>query len=220
MIKVAIVEDISRLAEMLSEKLQLSGSIQVEWIARNGKDAIAQLGKNSAVDVLLMDIKMPILNGIEATREICRKWPQVKVVMSTVFDDEENIFASILAGACGYLLKDESPESLHQYMEEVMQGGAPMSPGIASKTLQLLRSGKPSRTITQDYGISAREREILEHLSGGCTYEQIAEKLFISFGTVRKHIENIYRKLQVNNKMEAVQKAGENNLLNNPKGGR
>ncbi len=213
MIKVAITEDVQLVAELLRDNLTSAG-IQVVWLARNGSEAIDMLNKNAAIDVLLMDINMPEMNGIEATKIISQKWNHIKIVMSTVHDDEENIFSAILAGACGYLVKDKSPENWKDAILEALDGGAPMSAGIAKKVLQLLRHGKPAaQTDVENFGITAREKEILENLVMGSTYEQIASSLFISRGTVRKHIEKIYRKLSVKNKIEAIQKAQINKIV-------
>lgn len=214
MIRVGIAEDVQLVAEMMKDNLMLSENIEVVWHATNGHEAIAYLNESNSIDVLLMDINMPLMTGIEAAREISSKWSHIKIVMSTVHDDEENIFNAILAGACGYLVKDKSPEQWSEVIEEAMEGGAPMSAGIAQKVLQLLRSGEPSRVAEKEnFGITAREKEILEYLVKGATYEQIATSLFISTGTVRKHIEKIYRKLRVNNKFEAVEKARNNKIV-------
>lgn len=214
MIRVGIVEDINFMAEMLKDNLALNDNIKVVWHAFDGEEAIGILKRNSEIDVLLMDINMPKLNGIEATKIINKEWPFIKIVMSTVHDDEENIFSAILAGACGYLLKDKSYQSWQEAVSEAINGGAPMSAGIAKKVLQLLRHGKPSlQAEVEDFGITLREREILENLVLGYTYDQVATTLYISKGTVRKHIEKIYRKLSVNNKTEAIQKAQQNKIV-------
>lgn len=214
MIRVGIVEDVAFMAEMLKDNLALNEQITVVWHAHNGEETIEILSQNSDIDVLLMDINMPKMNGIEATKIISTKWPAIKIVMSTVHDDEENIFSAILAGACGYLVKDKSYESWQESVLEAADGGAPMSVGIAKKVLQLLRHGKPVlQAEVEDFGITIREREILENLVLGFTYDQIATTLFISRGTVRKHIEKIYRKLRVNNKIEAIQKAQQNKIV-------
>ena len=135
--------------------------------------------------------------------------------MSTVFDDEHYIFDAIMAGASGYLMKEEPPAKIHRSIYEALEGGAPMSPAIARKSLEIMRKGKPSeeKTPSEDYNLTNRETEMLEHLAKGLSYEQIADNLFISYGTVRKHIENVYKKLKVHNKVEAVQKAQGEGLI-------
>jgi DNA-binding NarL/FixJ family response regulator len=216
MIKIALVEDIPSLAKAMANKLSLSEDMRLKFTASNGKELIQQLEKNHAIDVILMDIKMPEMDGIEATKIIHQRWPQIKVLMCTVFDDDEHIFNAILAGAHGYILKDEPPAHLFRSIFECMEGGAPMSPIIAKKSLQLLRSNAqyhPTRFDGEDFNLTQRELEILEQLAKGHTYKSIAENLFISSGTVRKHIEHIYRKLQVKNKVEAISIAEKNRLI-------
>ena len=215
MTRIAFAEDISSLAQAMKAKLELNKELQLKHVAANGKELLLQLEQDHNVDVILMDIKMPEMDGIQATAYIHNRWPQIKVIMCTVFDDDEHIFQAILAGASGYLMKDESPVSLFKAIEECLSGGAPMSPLIARRSLEMLRKGAPQVTASEkdDYNLSKREIEILEQLSKGLTYTVIADNLFISPGTVRKHIENIYRKLQVNNKVEAVKKASDNRLV-------
>lgn len=162
-----------------------------------------------------MDIEMPVLNGIETTELVKQKYPHIKIIMLTVFDNDENIFNAIKAGADGYLLKEVNPKELNAGMVETLNGGAAMNPSIALKTLKLLRN--PIQIQNQkdkdDITLTARETEVLEHLSKGLSYNAIADNLILSTGTIRKHIENIYKKLQVHNKLEAVQKAKKNNLI-------
>jgi DNA-binding NarL/FixJ family response regulator len=192
---------------MLRDHLELVPDFRVTGVAVNGQALLDQLSASPTLpDIVLMDIQMPVLDGIGATEALKAKHPQVKVVMATVFDDEEHIFNAILAGADGYLLKDEAPEVLHRALQEVMSGGAPMSPAIARKSLAMLRRA-PVQPQASDQAteLSERELEILEQLSKGLRYDQVADNLNISTGTVRKHIENIYRKLQVHNKTAAVE---------------
>jgi DNA-binding NarL/FixJ family response regulator len=215
MIRVAIAEDINRIAETMKQKILLSPDFSIEYMATNGKEIIQYLQKDHAIDVIIMDINMPEMDGIEATAFISQRWPNIKIIMSTVFDDEQNIFNAIVAGASGYLLKDETPQKIHRSIFEAMDGGAPMNQLIARKALTLIKTGKPEiqKSEQVDYGLSDRETEVLEHLSKGLSYEQIADNLFISYGTVRKHVENIYRKLRVNNRTEAIDKAKKGVVL-------
>lgn len=215
MIQVAIVEDISRIAETLKAKIALSTDFAVKHISQNGEIIIQKLEENHNVDVIIMDINMPQMNGIDATRIISHRWPQIKIVMSSVFDDEQNLFDAMLAGASGYLLKDEPPQKIHRAIFEALEGGMPMSAMIAKKALQLIRRSAPSQNVadTVDYQLTERETEVLEQLSKGLSYEQIADNLFISYGTVRKHVENIYRKLGVNNRTGAIDKAQKGGIL-------
>lgn len=135
--------------------------------------------------------------------------------MLTVFDNDENIFNAIKAGADGYLLKEVNPKDLHQGILDTMNGGATMTPSIAMKTLKLFRNPIDFESVgdCDDIKLTAREVEVLEQLSKGLKYNAIAENLFLSIGTIRKHVENIYAKLQVHNKLEAIQKAKNNNLI-------
>ena len=215
-IKIAFAEDNDFLAKSLTEKLKLfSDQFSLTYRARNGAEMIEYLNSNNVAQVILMDIEMPIMDGITATEKISKNFPDVKIIMLTVFDDDEKIFNAIKAGANGYLLKDESVDKIVEGINVVLQGGAPMSATIAAKTLQLLKRSdlQTPKSEDEDFNLSKREIEILEKLKLGLDYHQTAEKLFISPFTVRKHIENIYRKLQVNNKMQAVQKATAHNIV-------
>ena len=157
---------------------------------------------------------MPVLNGIETTLAVKQKYPQIKIIMLTVFDNDENIFNAIKAGADGYLLKDVNPHELFNGIVDTLNGGAAMNPSIALKTLKLLRNPVDFKDISkEEINLTNREVEVLEQLSKGLSYKVIADNLFLSPSTVRKHIENIYSKLQVHSKLEAVQKARRNNLI-------
>ncbi len=217
MITIALAEDNDFLAKSIKEKLSFfSEDVKILFRAKNGKELISNLQNFTGVQVVLMDIEMPVLDGISATQEVNEKFPEIKVIMLTVFDDDEKIFNAIRAGAMGYLLKEESPEKIVESIKEVTEGGAPMSATIASKTLQLLRNpiSLNDKVSNQDFNLSSREIEVLEYLKKGYDYNKTAESLFISPFTVRKHIENIYRKLQVHNKIEAVQKAISHKIIN------
>jgi len=216
MIKIAIAEDNTFLAEAVKEKISFFDDLKFKFRGANGNDFIGKLTQNHNVDVILMDIQMPEMDGIQATEFIKKNYPQIKILMLTVFDDDEHIFKAIQAGADGYLLKETSPDELYKAIKDVLDGGAAMTPSIALKTLNILRA--PER-VTQDLvqkeeiSLSKRETEILQQLSKGLNYQKIAENLIISPSTVRKHIENTYKKLQVHNKMEAVQKGIKHNLI-------
>ena len=215
-IRIALAEDKLFLAEAIRQKIGLfPDDLEFRFHATDGHALLARLSEHAGVDAILMDIEMPGMDGIAATAEVSRRFPHIKVIMFTVFDDEQRIFQAIQAGAMGYLLKDESPGTLRDAIVAIMAGGAPMSPSIAAKSLQLLRD--PARAATpasgEEFALTPREVEVLEQLSQGLEYREIAGNLFISPATVRKHIENIYRKLQVNNKMRAVKKASRHGLI-------
>ncbi len=215
MVKILIVEDNFFLQKALEEKLSNFSDIVIKDTAQNGEEAIAILEKNHVVDLILMDIEMPVMNGIKATEIIKSKYPQIKIVMITVFDNDDNVFNAIKAGADGYLLKETKAEKIHQAIQETLAGGAVMSPSIALKTLQLLKNPRvfESSEATEIVELTTREIEVLEQLSKGLKNREIAENLFLSFFTVKKHIENIYRKLQAHNRIEMLQKAKQNKLL-------
>ncbi|MEZ4839021.1 response regulator [Flavobacterium sp.] len=214
-IKLAIIDDNSFLIKAIREKLSFFDDIQIKFSALNGAELLTKLDENHNLDVLLMDIEMPVLNGIEATAIVKQKYPQIKVIMLTAFDNDENIFNAIKAGADGYLLKEVNPTDLYQGITETLNGGAAMNPSIALKTLKLLRDpiDFDAKTEEEEIKLSTREIEVLEQLSKGLNYNQIADNLILSPSTVRKHIENIYTKLQVHNKLEAIQKAKSNKLI-------
>ena len=216
-LRIGLAEDDPHLAKAIGQKVGLfPNDFELVLTATNGEELLDRLGEHAGVDVILMDIEMPVLDGIAATAKVCRQYPHVKVIMFTVFDDEQRIFQAIQGGAMGYLLKDEPAATIRDSIIDIANGGAPMSRSIASRALKLLRD--PSRveisaTAGEDCSLTPRETEVLEQLSEGLDYKEIAANLFISPPTVRKHIENIYRKLQVNNKMQAVRKATRNRLI-------
>jgi DNA-binding NarL/FixJ family response regulator len=211
--RLAVAEDNPNLVRSILEKLSLFENIEVLWVASDGREVLEKI-TNAQPEVILMDINMPRMDGVEATRKLKEQYPKTIVIMLTVFDENDKIFNSILAGANGYLLKDEKPAKLIQAIEEALEGGAPMSPVIAAKSLQLIRKVHDVPKSEVDFGLTGRETEILELIAEGRSYQEIANQLFISPKTVRKHIENIYKKLQVHNKVEAVQLALKHGLLN------
>ena len=215
MLKIVIVDDNVFLQKAIKEKVNFFPDTKVKFTAENGKDLLEKLNEDHNVDVILMDIEMPVMDGIEATQEVKNRYPHIKIIMLTVFDNDENIFNSIKAGADGYLLKEVNPKDLLNAVTETISGGAGMTPSIAMKTLRLLRNPidfEKKRNLS-DITLSPREIEVLEQLSKGLKYAVIADNLFLSIGTIKKHIENIYTKLQVHNKLEAIQKAKDNNMI-------
>lgn len=216
MIKIAVAEDNGFLAKAVEEKISFFDDLKFKYRGANGNEFIGKLEQDHNVDVILMDIQMPEKDGIATTEYVKNKYPHIKILMLTVFDDDDNIFRSIQAGADGYLLKETNPTELYKAIKDVLEGGAAMTPSVALKTLNILRHPQKmtsDKVQVEEIKLSKRETEILEQLSKGLNYQQIAENLIISPSTVRKHIENIYKKLQVHNKMEAVQKAMKHNIL-------
>ncbi|UBZ13510.1 response regulator transcription factor [Flagellimonas marinaquae] len=215
-IKLAIVDDNTFLARAIKEKLSDFEDLDIKYMVYNGSELLSKLEKNHNLDLVLMDIEMPVLDGIETVGIVKQKYPHIKVLMLTVFDNDENIFNAIQAGADGYLLKEIEGHKLYNAITETIEGGAAMSPSIAVKTLKLLRYPEKQESLSvqeDDVSLSSREKEVLEQLAEGLSYTVIANNLFLSPSTVRKHIENIYKKLQVHNKLEAVQKARRQSLI-------
>lgn len=213
-ITIAIAEDKELSMRSCVEKLAAFPQLKIISKVYNGQSLIDTV-KESVPDLILMDIEMPVIDGITATSIIKQQHPEIKILILTTFDDDEKIFRAIMAGASGYILKEENAETLYRAIMDTMGGGASMSPGIALKALSLIRNPLNELTITpaEDFQLTRREIELLEQLKNGLSYEKIATNLFISYGTVRKHIENIYRKLKVTNKLEAIQKANKNRII-------
>lgn len=211
--RIAIVDDISQNRVSLSEKINYSGEVEVAIMARNGADFLEQLKsipQNQHPQLVLMDIDMPVMNGIETVRNCHNLYEHIKYIMLTVFDDDDKLFDAIQAGADGYLLKEERVDVILNAIKEVIEKqGAPMSPSIARKALKLLTGTRKEEADVQTT-LSDREMEILKGLVKGLDYKKIAEELFISPYTVRTHISNIYEKLHVRSKIQAVQLAIKN----------
>ena len=207
-VKIAIADDNTFLIKAVEEKLSFFEDLKVKFKALDGKQLLDKLEENHNIDIILMDIEMPVMNGKQ-------KYPHIKIIMLTVFDNDENIFNAIKAGADGYLLKEVNAGDLNTGIIDTLNGGAAMHPSIALKTLKLLRNPQSFEAIEnqEDIKLTKREVDVLEQLSKGLSYGAIADNLILSTGTIRKHIENIYRKLQVHNKLEAVEKARRNNLI-------
>lgn len=207
-IGIAIAEDHSRTLDVIIGKLKVYDDLKVVCVAENGQvllDLLRSCGDN--VHLVLTDIQMPALNGIETTALLKKEFPHIKVLALTIFDDDANVFEMILAGASGYLLKDIDAEGLYRSICEVMEGGGPMSPAVAFKVLEYVKSTSLLQTNAPEIEmLTKREREILEWIKTGMQNKEIAHQLNISPQTVRKHLENIYDKLHVNNRVEAIKK--------------
>jgi DNA-binding NarL/FixJ family response regulator len=167
-------------------------------------------------DIILMDINIPPVDGIQATQQIITAFPDSRIIIQTIFDEDEKVFAAICAGASGYLLKQDAPDKIVTAVRESMQGGAPMSPGIASKVLQLFKANAMQQlaaTSKGDYQLSPRETEILKWLVEGHSYKMIADVCDISYQTVKSHLKHIYHKMHVASMTEAVSKALRERLV-------
>jgi DNA-binding NarL/FixJ family response regulator len=214
MIFIAIVDDNKGIRNTLKTMLNQHPGYEVLFTAENGKDflqTMREVRKSVEPDIVLMDIDMPIMNGITAIEEAKLRNSKTKYLVLTIFDEDEKIFNAIKAGADGYLLKDEPVEKIIEAIDFLMKGeGAPMSPSIARKVLNLLsNTGQPSKKqekIPNDnvYNLTEREKEILNLLIGGLEYKEIAIQLDISPNTVRNNITKIYSKLHVSSRMQAA----------------
>lgn len=203
-LRLAIIEDNVPFREALEGILNATEEIRVVATLKDCGQ-IVPVFREASPQVVLMDIELKGSDsGIEGVKIVRNYFPEAKIIMFTVFEDEDRIFQSICAGASGYLLKKAPPDEIVKALVEVHEGGAPMTPSIARKALQLFRD--KMAPIAENDTLSAREREILLALSEGFTYQKIADKLFISISTVRTHICHIYEKLQVNSKVEAIRK--------------
>ncbi len=212
--KIAIVDDRPQNRISLSEKINYSGEVEVVMQARNGNDFLEQLKKltlNEHPQLVLMDIDMPGMNGIEAVRNCHNLYENIKYIMLTVFDDDDKLFDAIQAGADGYLLKEERVDVIVNAIKEVIEKqGAPMSPSIARKALNLLTRNKKEEHQGVETTLTDREMDILKGLVKGLDYKKIADELFLSPYTVRTHITHIYDKLHVSSKIQAVKLAMKN----------
>lgn len=218
-LRVGIVDDKSYLRQLLAERISQSPLASVALVAENGEDFLAKLKTMKAEErpvIVLMDLEMPVMNGIEAVCLAKEEFPEMEFLMLTVFDDDEKIFDALKAGASGYLLKDESFNSVLESMMQLLnEGGVPMSPRIARKALSMLRRAnipKPE-SAKAETNLTDRELEILELIVKGLNYQEIAAKLVISPNTVRKHIQNTYQKLHVTTKLAAVKVAMKKRLF-------
>ena len=203
-IKVIIFDDNNSLRDSITMLLQDTPDFTLAGSYSHCLDVTENI-KDTKPDVVIMDIDMPGMNGIEGVKLIHKNFPAVQVLMLTVFDDDEKVFAAIKAGAGGYILKNAEPENLLHAIFEVYNGGAPMTPGIARKVLQQFQIILPEEE--KDYHLSIREKEVLSLLVHGLSYKMIAGKLNITYDTVRAHMKKIYEKLHVASMTEAVAKA-------------
>lgn len=203
MISIGIVEDNRQIAEHLESILQSFDGFDVLFTANNGKILLEQL-QTIQPQLLIMDIQMPEMDGISAVKAVKEKYPELKIIMHSVLNNDDAIVESIFLGANGYILKSEKPQKLIEAIQDVMDGGAPLTPGVAQKLIKYLQFQPPPTEKKITYNLTERETEVLGMIAEGLSYKLIADRIFLSTKTVGKHIENIYTKLQVTNKMEAV----------------
>jgi len=204
-IRVAIFDDNTQLRESLFDLVDASEGFICAGAFPNCENVIQNV-KDTKPDVILMDIEMPVVSGIDAVILIKEKFPGVKILMQTIFEDDDKVFQSICNGAEGYILKNTVPEEILLSLKEIFEGGAPMTPAIATKVLRMFKNNLSAKR-DESFNLSIREKEILKYLVEGMSYKMIADACFITTETVGGHIKNIYKKLQVHSKGEAVAKA-------------
>ncbi len=210
MIKIMLYEDNPQLREGLTMLIDGSEGYQVLASFKNCNNVLSEV-EAFKPDVILMDIDMPGVNGIEGLKLIRQHNHEVKVLMLTVFDDNKNVFEALKSGANGYVLKKTPPAKLLEYILEAASGGAPMTSSIATQVLKMFSEVQVPQG--EDYNLSDREKEVLQHLVNGYSYKMIASDMFIAIDTVRSHIKKIYEKLHVNSKSEAVAKAFKDKII-------
>jgi DNA-binding NarL/FixJ family response regulator len=202
-IKVSIVEDDERIRESLAILINGTANLRCLSTHGSGEEALAQIGALQP-DVVLMDINLPKMSGIECVRQLKTRLPKLQVLMLTMYEDDEQVFQSLVAGASGYLLKRTPPAELIQAIEEIHAGASPMSGKIARTVVEYFQ--KLQGRGPEEEQLSPREREILDLLAKGYRYKEIADTLAVGFETVRSHLKNIYEKLHVHSRTEAVVK--------------
>lgn len=221
MIRIAIVDDKANNRAVIKDKLQRNNLFNLVLEATNGEDFLEKIKVINEAEkphIVLMDLEMPQVDGVTAIATASSMHPEIKFVVLTIFDDDDKVFRAIKAGACGYLLKEESGEVINEMLMNLWESGAgPISPSIAYKILQMVQQPPNTNTAAKEttdiFNLSDREKEILQLLSAGDDYKEIGSKLFISPNTVKKHTKNIYQKLHVNSKAQALRIAYTKGLI-------
>ncbi len=203
MIKIAIFEDNREQRDALSAVLNAAEGLGVVG-AYNSAHKVAEDVEACRPDLVLMDIDMPVVDGIKAVTILRARYQDLRIVMLTVIEDDDRIFAAIRAGADGYFLKQTDPDRLIQGIKEAIDGGAPMSPSIARRVLRMMEGRQAPAAKPDEFHLTAREQEILSLLVKGYTYKRIASELLLSYATVNRHVSNVYVKLRVHSVNEAV----------------
>lgn len=205
MINLMICEDVREVREGLRYILDLEDDISVSAVVSSGEELLKEVEEKGPPDIVLMDIGLSGISGIETTRQLSENFPDVKVLILTIFEEEEKILSAIQAGATGYILKNTRPGHLVDQIKALSSGGSPVSPGVAKVLLREFRKESPSPGC-EGYNLTPREKEIMQGIVQGYTYREIASNCNIAASTVKKHILHIYRKLNVNSKVEFIKK--------------
>jgi DNA-binding NarL/FixJ family response regulator len=212
LIRVAIFEDNKHLRETFELLLNHTDGFICTGAWPNCRDIITNLEVYPS-DIVLMDIEMPGMNGIEATKLVKEHFPTINILIQTVFFEDEHIFNAICAGASGYILKSTTPEGYIEALKDVQAGGSPMTPGIARRMLELFKNNLQPTTPAKDYNLTGQEKKVLQLLVEGKSYKLIAAELFVSVDTVKTHVSNTYAKLHVHSGTEAVSLALRDKLV-------
>jgi DNA-binding NarL/FixJ family response regulator len=202
---IAIIEDDEKVSQYLAEQIQLNIKVKDLRIFRDGETALQELTAQP-VEVGLFDVNLPGMTGIDCIQRLKMLHPKMQMIVLTVYDDADTIFQALAAGATGYLLKSTPSDKVVEAISEVLEGGSPISSQIARKVIDAFAAKGKGNKFFQE--LSRREQEILEQLRKGFRYKEIADQLFLSIDTVRTHIRNIYEKLQVNSRVDALKKTG------------
>jgi DNA-binding NarL/FixJ family response regulator len=205
MVKVGIVEDNVKIRNLIQRYLDMQDGISCRVAVDSVEEMLDYLKEKELPDILLMDIQLPGMSGIEGIGIIKQDYPEIDIIMLTVYHDSHKIFDSLKAGASGYLLKHTSLPEIKEAVEDLAKGGAPMSPQIARKVIQYFNTTQMKKKPESD--LTAREQDIVNGLVDGLSYKMIADRYDISIDTVRAHIRNIYKKLHVNSKAEVIAKS-------------
>lgn len=203
MVRVSVFEDNKHLRETFELLLNSTSGFTCSGAWPDCRNLVANL-ETSPCDIVLMDIEMPGMNGIEATKIIKEYFPKINILIQTVFFEDDYIFNAICAGASGYILKSTTPDGYLEAIKDVHTGGSPMTPGIARKVLELFKRNLEPATPSKDYNLTAQEKKVLQLLVAGKSYKMIAAEIFIAVDTVKSHVSNVYAKLHVHSGTEAV----------------
>lgn len=202
---VGIVEDNKKIRDLIQRYLDMQDDLQCPVAVDSVEEMLEYLKEQEPPDVLLMDIQLPGMSGIKGIGIIKQMYPDIEIIMLTIYHDSHKIFDSLVAGASGYLLKHTSLPEIKESIITLLEGGAPMSPQIARKVIS--HFNKPKKKSEEDHGLTPREQDIINGLVDGLSYKLIADRFDISIDTVRAHIRNIYKKLHVNSKAEVIAKS-------------